>query len=167
MRCYGNCRPVAKVRIFGDQISRFLTSPEPFANNLHRTNHKMTTSHTITIPSYEEGSFQLDFSGAAGNFSQTIHYTKVGKKVTLSVPQLSPVTSEHQTSICGHGLPQQLRPSHDQYLSFFVLDGLWTVGSLQVQSGGVVYINPGLGAVANFGAGHPVGYRTQSVTYLL
>lgn len=172
---------------FVSTANRTITFPNRTDTLVSLGGAETLTSKTIAFPTsggtptnldyYEEGTTSLTFSGPF-SVNQTINiaFNRIGKKVTLMVPEVnatatgSPGSSAASTA----ALPARLQPNAASYreLLISIIDpngsnpGL-NPGLFRVDTGGIINIYRDGTQATNWTTGTTVGWRTFSLTYLV
>jgi hypothetical protein len=119
------------------------------------------------VPNYETGTISVPITGAWSS-TETWNFTKIGKVVTLHVPQKTAAASNATLPIASGTLPSRLRPGINTYWPIKVYDN-----SSEPTTPGVVYLaGDGSGIIAKdflmtaFTGSGNCGYYAFSISYM-
>jgi hypothetical protein len=119
---------------------------------------------------YDEGSFTVTITGCTTSPTATAYYTRIGKSVTLTIPQLS--GTSNATTLTFTGVPASIRPaSFTPYISLPVIYNNGAVvpdGGVRVDATGTLtFFNSSLNT-NTFTSSNAKGVgATTSISYLL
>lgn len=143
--------PISIVRANGGLISLGGANRDVAATNGLTVTKNLTADSIISHKFYDEGTFTATLTGVSGTVTTTAYYVRVGKAVTVMIPQL--VGTSNSTACTITGAPASILPTHTTYVAGYVVE------DNSISYAGFLFVG------ASFQLGFYSGTTTQTTTF--